>query len=244
MKKKVQWALWGTAAIALVFAGMSAVQGEDESFLRIGQQIIVGQDGDEGGPVRKPIVNRETIAKLDLTTDQFRQIELIEKTLFEKYPEYKETLTRLAEMETQLDEAKDRIEGWGRIKKEYEESLFPVLTQEQLALMHPGKGEGPKGKVKIHLDRLSLIELSAEQQIQIERILDQFESEQTGVKEILKMEMELKPLIKAIEKSIETVEEEYANLVLGVLTEKQVKKLPLTGPPEHAGPPPHAKNKR
>lgn len=255
MKKKRQWIVWSVVGLVVSFAllGMSQVQGDDKPFMQVGDKIIYGSE-DENGPKRKPIVNRETIANLELSQEQLAQIQAIQETLFNKYPEYEKTLLAISKLEQQLEEAKDGIEGWGRFKKEFEDSLAPIMTQEQLIAMHPGKGKGPegkgpkgkgpKGKMKVHLDRLNQVELTDDQDSQISALLDEFDSRVTGLGIALKMEIDTKSQIRELEKSIEDAEDEYATLVSIVLTDAQIKELPMTGPPEHAGPPSHAKKGR
>ncbi len=245
MKKKVHWIIAGTLCLSLVmvFAGLNRVEGKSKSFLRIGDKIIYGQEDNEG-PVRKPIVNRETLSRLNLSEDQSAQIEAIENALFENYPDYEETLQKIGVLENQLDQAKDKIEGWGRFKKDFEEALIPILTPEQIAALHPGEGNPPRGKVKIHLNRLGLIELTDAQHSQINAIIASFDSEVPGLGSVLQLEIENKAKIKELEKAIEEADDEFTSLVLAVLTDEQIEELPVTGPPEHAGPPPHVQKKR
>ncbi len=250
MKKKRQWIIWSVVGFVISFAllGMSQVPGDERPFMQVGNKIIYGQE-EAKGPVRKPIVNRETVAKLELSQEQLAQIQAIQETLFDKYPDYEKTLLAISELEQELEKAKDGIEGWGRFKKEFESSLVAILTQEQLLAMHPGKGKGPegrepKGKIKIHLDRLNQVELTSDQLSQINALLDEFEAKVKGLKAALKMEIDTKPKIRELEKWIEDAEDEYATLVSIVLSDAQIKELPMTGPPEHAGPPAHAKKGR
>jgi len=56
--------------------------------------------------------------------------------------------------------------------------------------------------------------------------------------------MEVKPRIRTLEKSIESAEDEYASLVLSILTPEQISQLPMSGPPEKENNPGHVRNKK
>lgn len=245
MRQRKSRFIMGATCLVFLFAlvALSQVEGKERAYMRIGNKILVNEVT-EDGPERKPILNRETLSTLELTKEQQQKIQAINASLYEKYPGYEATWKEIQVLEEQSEKAKDGIEGWGRIKKELETAITGILTDEQIAALHPGKGGPPKGKGKrkIHWNRLDQIELTEEQQALLDEELASFDTQYPGYSTAFRLELTSKAKIKELEKGIEEAEEEFKALVLGILTEAQISELPLTGPPEDGGPPAHAQN--
>ncbi len=212
-------------------------------FVQLGEKVFEfeSDSADERrGPVRRPIVNPETVNTLDLTPEQDAQIASIVESIAEQYPDYESALVEIKGLENQADVLAESVEGFGRIRNEYGKAVATLLTEAQLdkLLQRPAEAKGgpplhAKRNIVSHrlisfsLDRL---DLTADQLSEIEEIERQFESENPGVIEVLAGVRELKQQMRKLEKSVEEANDRYAESVSAILSAEQLDALPKTGP--------------
>ena len=212
-------------------------------FVQMGEKVFEFENSsadERKGPVRRPIVNPETVNTLDLTPEQDAQIASILESIAEQYPDYESALVEIKGLGNQADALAESVEGFGRIRNEYGKAVAALLTEAQLdkLLQRPAKAKGgpplhAKRNIASHrLSSFSLdqLELTADQLSEIEEIDSRLESENPGIINVLTGVGELKQQMRKLEKSIEEANDRYSESVSAILTAEQLDALPKTGP--------------